>query len=228
MSQAATTLGSVSGTAAFGGTATLTATLTSQVTNAGASGRNRQLHARRHLGGHGRDQQQRRRDLDRGDNQRMPWARSQATWSPASPATPTTSPRRTRPATWWSARPPPHWGASAGTATFGSTATLTATLTSSATNAGVAGETVSFTLDGTSVGTAVTNSSGVATLTGVATTDGLGTDTGGVVASFAGDTDYVAAANATGNLVVTQGTSISSVSGTSDFRWHGNPDGHFA
>jgi len=108
-------------------------------------------------------------------------------------------------------------GSVAGTATVGETATLTATLTSSATNAGVSGQTVSFALDGTSVGTAVTNSSGVATLTGVATTDGLGTDTGGVVASFAADTDYLAAANATGNLVVTQPTSITSVSGTASF-----------
>jgi ubiquinone biosynthesis protein UbiJ len=94
-------------------------------------------------------------------------------------------------------------GSVAGTATVGGTATLTATLTSSATNAGVSGETVSFTLDGTSVGTAVTNSSGLATLTGVATSHAAGTDTGGVVASFAGDTNYLAATNATGNLVVT-------------------------
>ena len=56
-------------------------------------------------------------------------------------------------------------GSVAGTATVGGTATLTATLTSSVTNVGVSGETVSFTLDGTSVGTAVTNSSGLATLT---------------------------------------------------------------
>jgi hypothetical protein len=102
-----------------------------------------------------------------------------------------------------------------GTANFGGTATLTATLVSSATNAGISGETVSFTLDGTSVGTAVTDSSGVATLTGVATTDGAGTDTSGVVASFAGDSTYSAATNATGNLVVSQAaTSVSSVSGT--------------
>ena len=61
-----------------------------------------------------------------------------------------------------------------GTASFGGTATLTATLTSSATSTPVSGETVNFTLDGTSVGTAVTNSSGVATLSNVATTDARG------------------------------------------------------
>ena len=84
-------------------------------------------------------------------------------------------------------------GSVSGTASFGGTATLTATLTSSVTSLAIAGETVSFTLDGTAVGTAVTDSSGVATFTGVAITDGVGTDTGGVVASFAGDTNYVAA-----------------------------------
>ena len=101
-----------------------------------------------------------------------------------------------------------------GTASFGGTASLTATLTSSATSAGISGETVSFTLDGTSVGTAVTNSSGLATLTGVATSDAVGTDTGGVAASFAGDSTY-SAASATGNLVVSQAaTTLGSVAGT--------------
>ena len=84
----------------------------------------------------------------------------------------------------------------------GGTASLTATLTSSVTGSGLSGQTVSFTLDGTSVGTATTDSSGVATLTGVATSDAVGTDTGGVVANFAGVTDYVASSG-TGNLVVT-------------------------
>jgi hypothetical protein len=43
-------------------------------------------------------------------------------------------------------------------------------------------------LDGTSVGTATTDNNGVATLAGVTTSDGVGTDTNGVVASFASDT----------------------------------------
>jgi hypothetical protein len=42
----------------------------------------------------------------------------------------------------------------------------------------------------------------VATLTGVSTSDAVGTDSNGVVASFASVTDY-AASNGTGNLVVT-------------------------
>jgi hypothetical protein len=102
-----------------------------------------------------------------------------------------------------------------GTASFGGTATLNATLTSSVTGAGIAGETVNFTLDGTSVGSAVTDSNGVVSLTGVATTDTAGTDNGGVVASFAGDITNAAAPNATGALTVSQaGTTLGSVSGT--------------
>ena len=108
-------------------------------------------------------------------------------------------------------------GSVSGTASFGGPATLLATLTSPSTNAGIAGETVSFTLDGTSVGTAVTNSSGVATLTGVTTTADAGTDTGGLVASFAGDSSF-GATNASGNLVVSQAaTTLGSVSGTAAF-----------
>src|SRR5437660_737972 len=78
-------------------------------------------------------------------------------------------------------------------------ATLSATLTASGTGQGRAGQTVSFTLDNASVGTAVTNSSGVATLTGVPTTDAVGTDSSGVVASFAGDSNH-ASTTASGNL----------------------------
>jgi hypothetical protein len=51
-----------------------------------------------------------------------------------------------------------------GSATFGGTATLVATLTSNVTSQPISGETVTFTLDGTSVGSTTTNSSGVATL----------------------------------------------------------------
>ena len=76
----------------------------------------------------------------------------------------------------------------------------------------------SFTLDGKSVGTAVTNSSGVATSTGVATTDAAGHGHGRRGGQLCRRHDnYVAAANATGNLVVTQATSITSVSGTASF-----------
>src|SRR5271166_4040611 len=89
-----------------------------------------------------------------------------------------------------------------GTASFGGTATLTATL-NSATGTGLAGKVLSFTLDGAFAGTAVTDSSGVATLTGVPTSDAVGTDTGGIVASFAGDSTNKLSQN-TGDLVVGQ------------------------
>jgi hypothetical protein len=88
-----------------------------------------------------------------------------------------------------------------GTAIVGGTATLTATLRDN--GARLTGETVSFTLDGTAVGTAVTNANGIATLSGVPTSDTLGVDTGGVTASFAGDATY-APASGSGDLVVSQ------------------------
>ena len=65
-----------------------------------------------------------------------------------------------------------------GTSTYGGPATLTATLKSSTTSQPIVGETVAFTLDGTSAGTAITDSNGVATLTGVTTTDTAGSHTG--------------------------------------------------
>jgi hypothetical protein len=92
-------------------------------------------------------------------------------------------------------------GSVSGTATSGGTATLTATLTSPATSQGIADKTISFTLDGAFAGQAVTDSSGIATLSGVVTTDASGTDTGGVVASFAGDIQFKST-DATGDLTV--------------------------
>ncbi len=89
-----------------------------------------------------------------------------------------------------------------GSATLGGTATLTATLTS-ATGSALAGQVVSFTLDGAFAGTALTDGSGVATLTGVPTSDPAGTTTGAVVASFAGNLQNKLSQN-TGDLVVSQ------------------------
>jgi hypothetical protein len=88
-----------------------------------------------------------------------------------------------------------------GTATFGGTATLKASLTLSLSHQWLPGETVSFHLDGIPVGSATTDERGVATLTGVATIDSVGTHPGAVAASYAGDSDHQAAF-ATGDLVV--------------------------
>lgn len=100
-----------------------------------------------------------------------------------------------------------------GTATFGGTATLTATLNSSATGQPIPGATINFSLGGTAAGTAVTNASGVATLSGVANPFGAGTQTGSVSVSFAATTNYQASTG-TGNLVVSKAaTAVSAVSG---------------
>lgn len=88
-----------------------------------------------------------------------------------------------------------------GTAKQGGKATLSATLTGSGGGSAITGETVVFTLDGAFAGVATTDSKGVATLTGVPTTNPVGIDTGGVVASFAGNRAYQSA-SAAGDLTV--------------------------
>src|SRR5271157_3735824 len=101
-----------------------------------------------------------------------------------------------------------------GTASFGGTATLTATL-NSATGTGLIGKVVSFTLDGAFAGTAVTDSSGVATLAGVPQSDTAGTDTGGVVASFAGDSTNKLSQNS-GDLVVSQSSTTTTLTSSAN------------
>jgi hypothetical protein len=72
--------------------------------------------------------------------------------------------------------------------TEGGTVDLSATLTAS--GSGLSGKTIDFTLNGNSVGSAVTTSDGTATLTNVGLTGiSAGTYPGAVAASFAGDTD---------------------------------------
>ncbi|MFO0888837.1 MAG: Ig-like domain-containing protein [Isosphaeraceae bacterium] len=97
-----------------------------------------------------------------------------------------------------------------GTATFGGSATLTARLVSRS-GAPAAGQALSFTLNGGYAGTAVTDSSGVATLTGVPTFDPAGTSTGAIVVSFAGSARY-RTVTATGDLAVSQSSSTTGLS----------------
>ncbi|HET7555574.1 MAG TPA: carboxypeptidase regulatory-like domain-containing protein [Gaiellaceae bacterium] len=79
----------------------------------------------------------------------------------------------------------------AATGTYGGTTSLTATLTSG--GPGVGGETVDFSLNGSGVGSAVTNGSGVATLAGVSLAGiNAGAYATGVGASFPGDSSYTA------------------------------------
>jgi hypothetical protein len=84
------------------------------------------------------------------------------------------------------------------------TAVLTATLTASTTKSGISGAPVTFSLGGTTVGTARTNSEGVATLSGVdSSTFPAGSSAGAVSASYAGASGYnLSASSASGNLVV--------------------------
>ncbi len=72
---------------------------------------------------------------------------------------------------------------------YGSTATLTAELSASGDE--VVGRLVTFTLNGTNVGSATTDGDGVATLTGISLAGiAVGTYAGAVVASFSGDATH--------------------------------------
>jgi hypothetical protein len=213
VSAATTTLSSVSGTASFGGTATLVATLTQSVTNQPVAGEPVEFTL---------------------DGTSVGTATTNSSGVATLTGVATSDPVGTHTgAVVASFAGDSSFGAAnatgnlvvsqAGTAltaspvtvSFGGTATLTATLISTVTNQPVSGTTVSFTLEGSPVGSATTNSSGVASLSGVATTDQVGTHNSAIVASFAGNTDFAAAANAAANLVVTQAaTALSNVSGS--------------
>jgi hypothetical protein len=113
-----------------------------------------------------------------------------------------------------------------GAGTYAGTATLTATLTSA--DSPLSGETVAFTLnhDGTAapIGTAMTNASGVATLSGVNLTGfNAGTFTGAVGASFAGDSTD-SATSASGDLTVSPAPATLTLSGLSA-TYDGMPQG---
>jgi hypothetical protein len=91
-------------------------------------------------------------------------------------------------------------GVASATGTFGGTVNLSATLTAGA--SGVSGKIISFGLNGSAVGTATTNASGVASLTGASLAGiNAGTYAAGVSASFAGDSSY-SSSNGTASLTV--------------------------
>jgi predicted outer membrane repeat protein len=87
-----------------------------------------------------------------------------------------------------------------GSGTYGGTATLTATLKTGST--AVSGKTITFKLNGTTVGTAGTNASGVATLSNVSLS-GIsgGSHANAVGVSFAGDSGY-SSSSGSGTLTV--------------------------
>jgi hypothetical protein len=77
--------------------------------------------------------------------------------------------------------------ASNASGSYGGTVSLSATLIQTSNSADLSGQTISFTLNGTAVGTSTTNSSGVATLSGVSLSGiAVGTISTGVGARFAG------------------------------------------
>ncbi len=79
--------------------------------------------------------------------------------------------------------------ASAGT--FGGTVTLSATLRNASTSAVISGRSIAFKLNATSVGSATTNSSGVAALNGVSLSGiAVGTHAGAIVGTFSGDASF--------------------------------------
>jgi len=95
--------------------------------------------------------------------------------------------------------------AAAATGTYGGTANLSATLTSG--GAGVSGKTITFKLNGGTVGTATTDATGTATLSSASLTGppkiNAGTFLTGVSASFAGDASFTASSG-TNTLTVNQ------------------------
>ncbi len=76
-------------------------------------------------------------------------------------------------------------------------------MTSSATNRGIRGATVNFALGDKSVGSAVTDDSGIATLKDITISYTAGTHTRVVLAAFAGDTSH-APSEAKGDLRVNE------------------------
>jgi hypothetical protein len=108
------------------------------------------------------------------------------------------------------------------TGTFGGTTTLSATLTSGGNP--VSGRTVSFKLNGSSAGSAVTNASGVASESGVSL---AGIDAGsyptGVGASFAGDGSFDASSGSN-SLTVSMADQTITFPQPADFTWLGGSD----
>jgi MBG domain (YGX type)/YDG domain/HYR domain len=90
----------------------------------------------------------------------------------------------------------------AASGTYGATTNLSATLKRASDNSAISGKTISFTLNGTSVGTATTNASGVATLNNASLAGiAAGTYASGAGASFAGDSSF-ASSNSAASLTV--------------------------
>lgn len=107
------------------------------------------------------------------------------------------------------------------TASYGATVSLSATLTAGST--GVSGKPIDFTLIGASVGSATTDSSGIATMSNVSLAGiSAGNYPTGIAATFAGDSGY---ASSTGNAGLTVSSADQTITfGVLSSKSFGDPD----
>ncbi|MEY2539192.1 MAG: hypothetical protein QOG67_2932 [Verrucomicrobiota bacterium] len=111
--------------------------------------------------------------------------------------------------------------ANSASGTYGGTTNLSGTLTAGGN--GVSGKTISFTLNGSPVGTAMTNGSGVASLSNVSLANiNAGTYASGAAASFAGDSTY-ATSGGTNSLTINQANQTIAFGALSN-KTYGDPD----
>jgi 6-phosphogluconolactonase (cycloisomerase 2 family) len=114
--------------------------------------------------------------------------------------------------------------AAAANGTFGGSAPLSATLRRSADNSPVAGKSMAFTLNGSAVGSALTDATGVASLTTSIAGISVGTYPGAVVAKFAGDTSFAASS---GTAQLTVAPAVLTVTANNASRIYGDPNPAF-
>jgi 6-phosphogluconolactonase (cycloisomerase 2 family) len=112
----------------------------------------------------------------------------------------------------------------AASGTYAGSTTLSATLTDTANNP-IAGKTVNFSLNGTAVGSAVTDTFGLATIPASLVGINAGVYTGGVTASFAGDPNNKPSS---GSADLTVNPALLTVTATNATRAYGDPNPAFA
>lgn len=108
--------------------------------------------------------------------------------------------------------------------TYGGSALLSATLKRSVDNSPVAGKSVAFTLSGSAVGNAITDATGVASLTTSIAGISVGTYPGAVVARFAGDTSFAASS---GVAQLTVAPAVLTVTADNVSKLYGDPNPAF-
>ena len=107
------------------------------------------------------------------------------------------------------------------TGPFGGSAVLSATLKKTSDNSPAVGETINFFINRNAVGTALTNASGVATLTAPLGTITPGTYAGAIIATFSGDNNF-AASSGSATLTVTR--PVLTVTANNLARVYGDPN----